>query len=138
VPARPHRHHRRRYHRTVIAQGADLPVKTIARRASFVAEGKSPVLLCQFVDQLANRLRPTGNGAKEAHFLALAALRNRNSKPLFARIKSHVGRILLHGSSPMPEALTGIARPTLDAGMQQDEPPLLTTDMGSHHRRNPL
>lgn len=82
-----------------------------------VAEGKSPVLLCQFVDQLANRLRSTGDGAKEAHFLAPAALRNRNSKPLFARIEGHVGRILLHGSSPMLEALTGIARSTLDAGM---------------------
>src|SRR5260370_22394224 len=83
------------------------------------------------VAQLANRLRPVGHGAKEPPLATPSALRQCHRDRLLARVESHVGRILLHGSSPMPEALIGITRSTLDAGMLRDEP-LAPPDMGSH------
>src|SRR6185312_11158043 len=95
----------------------------ITRRSGLVAEGKPPMLLCQLLYQLAHRLRPAGDGAEEADFLVPAALRDGHGDRLLARVERHVGRILIHGSSPMPEALTGTTLSPLDPGMPRDEPP---------------
>src|SRR6266446_10162514 len=113
-----------------MAEGPDLPVQPVPCRAGLVTKGQPRMASRQLVDQLANRLRSVGNGAEEPHLATPSALRQCHRDRLLARVESHVGRILLHGSSPMPEALIGITRSTLDAGMQRDEP-LAPSDMGS-------
>ena len=131
MAARPHRHHRGRDDLAIMAEGPDLPVQPVPCRAGLVTKGQPRMASRQLVDQLANRLRSVGNGAEEPHLATPSALRQCHRDRLLARVESHVGRILLHGSSPMPEALIGIARSTLDAGMQRDEPLAPSRDMAS-------
>jgi len=135
VSTRPHGHHGRRHHLAVITHRTDLAVKPVAGGPGLVAEGQPMMLFCQLLHQLAHRLRPVGDGAEEAHLTASATPGDPYRERLFARIEGHVRRILVHGSSPMFEALTGAARSTLDTGMQRDEPPPQTTDMGSQALR---
>src|SRR5713226_9404164 len=113
-----------------MAERPDLAVEPVSRRAGLVAKGKPRMSPRQLVDQLANRLRPVGDGAEEPHLATPSALGQRHRNRLLARVKPNVGRILLHGSSPMPEALIGTARSTLDAGMQRNEPLLRSRTWG--------
>jgi hypothetical protein len=87
--------------------------------------------LRQLLHQLAYRVRPTGNGAEEAHFLARATLCNRHRYRLLARIEGHVCRILFHGSSPMLEALTGVPDQPSILACRETSHRALFMDMGS-------
>src|SRR5205085_4914750 len=75
-----------------------------------------------------------GDGAEEPHLATPSAFRQRHRDRLLTRVESHVGRILFHGSSRMPEALTGIAGSTLDPGMQRDGSPRAQAGMWSRLR----
>src|SRR5260370_13387360 len=120
-----------------MSESLDLAVEPVSRRAGLVAKGELRVAPRQPVDQLANRLRPVGDGAKEPHLAAPSALRQRHRDRLLARVEGHVGRILLHGSSPLPEALIGITPSTLDAGMLRGAP-LAPPHMGSQAWDGPI
>src|SRR5262249_47557813 len=131
MPARPHRHHGRRYHLAVITHRTDLAVKSVAGGPGLVAEGQPMMLFCQLLHQLAHRLRPAGDGAEGAHLTSPANLGDASAGVLLGRSEGHVRRILVHGPSPKSKALTGEARSTLNPGMRRPEPPPQTTDMGS-------
>src|SRR5690554_7166803 len=85
----------------------------------------------KFVSQFAHGVRLVGDLAIIADFAIPASIRQTYGDPGLADIQSNVNCcIILHGSSPMSEALTGLpANPRSD--ILRDGPPASVKDMGS-------
>src|SRR3954463_4692201 len=90
----------------VMPEGADLPLQPIAGRPGLVAEQQPAVLAGELGNQPSHRLWRMVDVAEKA-YLALAPLFGQGDRDLhFGGVETDKdGAILLHGSSPMPEAM---------------------------------
>jgi hypothetical protein len=124
-----------------MAQGAKLPVETIARRLRFVAEAQPAVSGGKLVGQFAHRIRPVGDLAPIADLAFPVVIGQTNGNLALANIQTNVNCcIILQGSSPMSEALSGLPA-NQRSDILRDGPPASFTrrqaisEFGSPRRR---
>src|SRR3979409_1771184 len=114
----------RRDDRTLLPEGSDLAMQAIASRPRFIAEQQLLVLASQLVYRAPYRVWRVVDVAEKPDF-AMAALfgQGHGDLPLGSIKTDKDPDILLHGSSPVPEARRRPIRRNPRSSQSVDQPP---------------